>query len=457
MYQFKKVHFVGIGGIGMSGIAEVLKNMGYTITGSDIKESDTVKRLKSLGIKVFLGHNSDNLDETDVVVFSSAVPSDNPEIVKAKNMGIPVISRAEMLAELCRLKCSILVAGAHGKTTTTSLIATVLNDCGFDPTVVVGGKLKSLGTNARLGHSEFLVAEADESDGSFLKLTPTIAVITNIDREHLDYFRNLRRIKRAFLEFSNKVPFYGVSVLCRECKHIRDLIPQLNRRYLTYGFDEKADFYARKIIFKSPSLSFEAFYKSKSLGEFIITVPGKHNVLNALASIAVAKELSIPFDKVKESLKKFTGIGRRFEFRGERKGIRFYDDYGHHPTEIEAVIKTALLLLKPTRLCVIFQPHRYTRTRDLMVQFIRMFKKMLRKKDLLFLMDIYPASEFPIEGISGVVLYEKLKNVGVNVRFNAQKEGIIEDILSELREGDTVFTIGAGDVYKIGELVKDRL
>lgn len=456
MYQFKKIHFVGIGGIGMSGIAEVLKNMGYDVTGSDIKESETLKRLRSLGIKVFIGHSEGNINGAEVVVFSSAVKTDNPEIIRAKAMGVPVIPRAEMLAELCRLKYSILVAGAHGKTTTTSLIATVLNDAGFDPTVVVGGKLKSLGTNARLGQGEFLVAEADESDGSFLKLNPAISVITNIDREHLDYFKNLRAIKKAFLEFANKVPFYGVSILCKECRHIRDLIPHLNRRYLTYGFDNYADFYAKKIAYKSPYVSFEAYYKNKSIGEFAVTVPGKHNVLNALATIAVARELSVPYDRVRESLRNFTGIGRRFEFKGERKGIRFYDDYGHHPTEIKAVLKTALWL-KPERLYVVFQPHRYTRTRDLMEQFIRVFNGVLRKKDILFLMEIYPASEPPIAGISGAVLYEKLKRADVNVRFNHDREKTEEEILKELRSGDILFTIGAGDVYKIGEAVRDRL
>ncbi|WP_297209028.1 MULTISPECIES: UDP-N-acetylmuramate--L-alanine ligase [Thermodesulfovibrio] len=456
MYQFKKVHFIGIGGIGMSGIAEVLKNMGYTVTGSDIKESDTVRRLEGLGIKVFIGHREENLNDTDVVVFSSAVKHDNPEIVKAKKLGVPVIPRAEMLAELCRLKYSILVAGAHGKTTTTSLIATLLNDGGFDPTVVVGGKLKSLGTNARLGQGDFMVAEADESDGSFLKLSPTIAVITNIDREHLDYFKNLKRIKKAFLEFADKVPFYGVSILCKECKHIRDLLPRLSRRFLTYGFNESADFYSREIKFQFPYVNFKAFYRNKLLGEFSLNVPGKHNVLNALAAIAVAQELSMPVEKVKESLKNFTGIGRRFEFKGERKGIRFYDDYGHHPTEIGAVLKTAMWL-KPERLCVIFQPHRYSRTRDLMEQFVKVFRDSLRKTDVLFLMNIYPAGESPIEGVSGEVLYEKLKSAGVNVIFNSDKETVKESILKELREGDVIFTIGAGDVYKIGEAVRDRL
>ncbi|GAB5046512.1 UDP-N-acetylmuramate--L-alanine ligase [Thermodesulfovibrio sp. TK110] len=456
MYQYKKIHFVGIGGIGMSGIAEVLHNMGYTVTGSDIKESDTVKRLRSLGVKVFIGHSKDNIDETDVVVFSSAVKPDNPEIIKAKQLGIPVIPRAEMLAELCRLKYSILVAGAHGKTTTTSLIATVLTDAGFDPTVVVGGKLKSIGSNAKLGKGEFLVAEADESDGSFLKLTAAISVITNIDREHLDYFKNLRRIKKAFVEFANKVPFYGLSILCGECRHIRDLIPHLTRRYVTYGFDKSFDFYAKNIEYSPPKVSFEAFFKEKSLGRFTITVLGKHNVLNALATIIVAKELSVPLEKVKESFENFKGIGRRFEFKGDKRGIKFYDDYGHHPTEIKAVLKTALWL-KPERLCIVFQPHRYTRTRDLMEEFIKVFKNTLRKTDILFLMDIYPASESPIEGVSGEILYEKLKSAHVNVRFNPDKEKIKDDILKELKEGDVVFTIGAGDVYKIGEAVLERL
>lgn len=456
MYQFKKIHFVGIGGIGMSGIAEVLHNMGYEITGSDIRESDTVRRLKGLGIKISIGHSESNINSTDVVVYSSAVKADNPEILKAKSLGIPVIPRAEMLAELCRLKYSILVAGAHGKTTTTSFIATVLNDAGFDPTVVVGGKLKSLGTNAKLGGGDFLVAEADESDGSFLKLSPTISVITNIDREHLDYFKTLRKIKRAFLEFANKVPFYGVSILCRECRHLRDLIPQINRRFITYGFDSAADFYAKNISYSPPYLQFEAYYRKSSLGKFDITIPGKHNVLNALATIAVGKELSIPVDIIRESLRNFTGIGRRFEFKGERRGIRFYDDYGHHPTEIKAVLKTAKWL-KPKRLCIIFQPHRYTRTRDLMEQFVRVLKEVIGKGDILFLMDIYPAGESPIEGVSGEILAQKLKSAGVNLYFDKDRERLKELILNQLSSGDFVFTIGAGDVYKIGEAVRDSL
>lgn len=456
MYQYKKIHFVGIGGIGMSGIAEVLNNMGYSVTGSDIKESETVKRLRSLGIKVSIGHKEENINGTDVVVYSSAVKQDNPEIIKAKSIGIPVIPRAEMLAEICRLKYSILVAGAHGKTTTTSLIATILNDAGMDPTVVVGGKLKSLGTNAKLGAGDFLVAEADESDGSFLRLNPTISVITNIDREHLDYFKNLRRIKKAFLEFANKIPFYGVSILCKDCRHLKDLIPHLKRRYVTYGFNETSDYFAKRLEYKKPFLSFEAFHKDKSLGIFQITIPGKHNALNALATLAVARELSIPLERVKESFRNFTGIGRRFEFKGERKGIRFYDDYGHHPTEIRAVINTAKWL-RPERLCIIFQPHRYTRTRDLMEEFIRVFKETMSKNDILFLMEIYAASESPIEDVNGEVLYKKLKNSGLNVIFNPNKEEIKDDILREIKDGDIVFTIGAGDVYKIGEAVRDSL
>lgn len=452
MYQYKKIHFVGIGGIGMSGIAEVLNNMGYIITGSDIKESDTVRRLKSLGIKIFIGHSKDNIDDTDVVVFSSAVKSDNPEIIKAKSLGIPVIPRAEMLAELCRLKYSILVAGAHGKTTTTSLIATVLNEAGFDPTIVIGGKLKSLGSNARLGRGDFLVAEADESDGSFLKLSPTIAVITNIDKEHLDYFKNLRRIKKAFLEFANKVPFYGVSILCKENRHLRDIIPYLERRYYTYGFDQSADFYVKDIKYSIPTLSFKAFFRDKLLGSFTITVLGKHNILNALATVAVAKELEVPVEKLKSALENFTGIQRRFEFKGEKKGIKFYDDYGHHPAEIKAVLTTAQWL-KPSRLCVIFQPHRYTRTKALMQDFVNVFKQTLKRNDILFLMDIYPASEPPIEGVTGEVLYQKLKDAGVNVVFSADRENLKETVLKNLKEGDVLFTIGAGDVYKVGEAV----
>ncbi|MEN2986388.1 MAG: UDP-N-acetylmuramate--L-alanine ligase [Thermodesulfovibrionaceae bacterium] len=456
MYKYKKIHFVGIGGIGMSGIAEVLHNMGYEITGSDIKESETIRRLRNLGINIFIGHKVENLNDAQVVVYSSAISQDNPEILRAKALGIPVIPRAEMLAELCRLKYSILVAGAHGKTTTTSLISEVLAYAGFDPTIVIGGKLKSLGSNAYLGKGDYIVAEADESDGSFLKLTPTIAVVTNIDREHLDYFKNLRRIKKAFLEFVNKVPFYGVSVLCRECRHIRDLLPKLQRRYITYGFDESSNFYAKNIKYIDCKVVFEAFLRGKLLGKLEIPILGKHNVLNALAVLAVSKELSISFDQVKEALSNFKGIQRRFEFKGSKRGIKFYDDYGHHPTEIKAVVKTAMWL-NPERLCIIFQPHRYTRTKALLRDFVKIFKETLRQKDILFLMDIYPAGEQPIEGISGDVLYEKMKTNGINVKFFDNRKILIQEVLRDLKEGDIVFTIGAGDVYKIGEEIRDAL
>lgn len=456
MYKYKKIHFIGIGGIGMSGIAEVLHNMGYTVTGSDIRESETVKRLRQLGITIFIGHRQENINDAQVVVYSSAVRQDNPEILKAKSLGIPVIPRAEMLAELCRLKYSILVAGAHGKTTTTSVVSEVLAYAGFDPTIVIGGKLKSLGSNAYLGKGDYIVAEADESDGSFLKLTPTIAVITNIDREHLDYFKNIRRIKRAFLEFANKVPFYGVSVLCKECKHIRDILPKLQRKYFTYGFDESADFYAKNIEYVNHQVRFEAFFRGKSLGDFTTPLLGRHNVLNVLAVLAVSKELSIPFDKVKEALVNFKGIQRRFELKGFKKGIKFYDDYGHHPTEIKAVLKTAMWL-NPQRLCVIFQPHRYTRTKALMNDFVRIFKETLRQGDTLFLTEIYSAGEPPMEGVSGHILYEKMKAKSINVRFFSDKQTLINEVLKEIKEGDVVFTIGAGDVYKIGEEIRDRL
>lgn len=452
--KYRIIHFVGIGGIGMSGIAEVLHNLGYEVTGSDIKESETTNRLRNLGIKIFIGHNGENIDSAHVVVISSAVSADNPEVLEAKQRSIPVIPRAEMLAELGRLKYGILVAGAHGKTTTTSLIATVLGEGGFDPTVVIGGKLKSMGSNAKLGQGDYIVAEADESDGSFLKLNPTIAVITNIDKEHMDYFRNIDLLKHAFLSFINKIPFYGIAVVCMENEYLREIIPLIQRKYLTYGLSEDADIYARNIDHSGIRMSFEAVYKGRSLGMFTLPVPGKHNVLNSLSAIAVAMELQIPVDVISKALGNFSGIQRRFEFKGEAGGIKVFDDYGHHPSEIMATLKAARECFNGNRVVVLFQPHRYTRTSDLMDEFATSFGNA----DKLFLMDIYPASERPIEGINSEVLAQRIRDKGFeNLTYISNRKEMMEKIASELKSGDVLITLGAGDVYKMGEEILKKL
>lgn len=452
--KYRIIHFVGIGGIGMSGIAEVLHNLGYEVTGSDIKESETTNRLSNLGIKIFIGHNGKNVDSAHVVVISSAISADNPEVLEAKQRSIPVIPRAEMLAELGRLKYGILVAGAHGKTTTTSLIATMLGEGGLDPTVIIGGKLKSMGSNAKLGQGDYIVAEADESDGSFLKLNPTIAVITNIDREHMDYFKNMDVLKHAFLAFINKIPFYGIAVVCMENAYLREIIPLIQRKYLTYGLSEDADVYARDIRHSGIRMSFEAVYRGRSLGMFTLPVPGKHNVLNSLSAIAVAMELQIPVDVIAKALSNFSGIQRRFEFKGEARGIKVFDDYGHHPSEIMATLKAARECFNGNRVVVLFQPHRYTRTRDLMDEFAMSFSDA----DKLFLMDIYPASERPIEGINSEVLAQRIRGTGFkNLTYVSDRKEMVERVASELKQGDVLITLGAGDVYKMGEEILKKL
>jgi len=452
--KYKIIHFVGIGGVGMSGIAEVLYNLGYEVTGSDIKESDTTKRLKEKGIKIFIGHDGDNVDHAHVVVISSAISPDNPEVLEAKNRSIPVIPRAEMLAELGRLKYSILVAGAHGKTTTTSLIATVLKDGGLDPTVVIGGKLKAMGGNARLGQGDYLVAEADESDGSFLKLNPTIAVITNIDREHMDFFKDMELLKGAFLQFINKIPFYGIAVICVENEYLKEMLPNIERKFLTYGMSDSADIYAKDIRRTSAGMSFEPVYKGKPLGIFTIPMPGTHNVLNCIAAIATAIELQIPTEVISNALGNFSGIHRRFELKGECKGIKVYDDYGHHPSEIKATLKAAKECLNGSRLFVLFQPHRYTRTRDLMDDFAASFTDA----DKLFLMDIYPAGEKPIEGIESAFLMRKMKELGsCDVSCISDTKDLIERVMSEIKSKDVLITLGAGNVYKVGEEILEKL
>lgn len=442
----------------MSGIAEVLLNLGYEVTGSDLKASDTTRRLQSMGATVWTGHREEQVGNAHVVVTSSAVAPDNPEVMAARRLSIPVIPRAEMLAELERLKYSILVAGAHGKTTTTSLISTVLGQSGLDPTIVIGGKLKAIGSNARLGQGEFLVAEADESDGSFLKLSPTIAVVTNIDREHMEFFKDMTSLREAFVSFINKVPFYGVSFVCTENPHLQGLLPRIHRRYLTYGFSASADIHATHIEQGFMMTRFDAVFKGEPIGSFVLPLPGLHNVLNALACIGVARELKVPVDSLRDALRSFSGIQRRFEFKGEAAGIKVYDDYGHHPTEVRATVVAAIENMKHApvrgRLHVIFQPHRYTRTADLMDVFAEAFDGV----DNLILLDIYPAGERPIEGVTSEVLFGKIRQRGLSpVRYFPDREEAAAHAVSSLRAGDILLTLGAGDVWKLGEKLLEGL
>jgi UDP-N-acetylmuramate--alanine ligase len=447
--KFEIVHFVGIGGVGMSGIAEVLKNLGYEIRGSDIRESENTRRLESLGIPITIGHRPENVKGAHVVVVSSAIPADNPEVLAARQHSIPVIPRAEMLAELARLKYSILIAGAHGKTTTTSLIASILASGGLDPTVIVGGKLKDIGGNAKLGEGEYLVAEADESDGSFLKLSPTIAVVTNIDREHMDFFKDIKRLKDAFLSFINKVPFYGVSLLFADNEHVKELLPRVQRRFITYGLTQEVDLRAIKIERQGLKSRFEVILKGQSLGSFEVLLPGLHNVCNTLAAIGVAYELGLDMNGVRRVLRDFSGVQRRFEFKGEVSGIKVFDDYGHHPAEIVATLRAGREAIgeRNGRFIVVFQPHRYSRTRDLLSDFFDAF----RDADKVVLMDIYPAGEEPINGISSELIYKGIKDTGKDVIYIRDKVDILKYLNEELRSGDSLLTLGAGDVWKIGE------
>jgi len=445
--RISRVHFVGIGGSGMSGIAEVLLNLGYRVSGSDLVESETTLRLKRLGAEVFIGHRAENLKDADVVVTSSAVRKENPEVIAAHERVIPVIPRAEMLAELMRMKYGVAIAGTHGKTTTTSMIATVLAHGGLDPTAVIGGKLNIFGSNAKLGQGELLVAEADESDGSFLKLSPTMAVVTNIDPEHLDHYRDLEEIKQAFLDFINKVPFYGLAVLCLDHENVQALIPQVRKRFVTYGLTTQANFRAEDISFQGLTTSFRAFENNRELGRVSLQMPGLHNVYNALATVATATELDLGFEVVRAGLESFSGVQRRFQTKGEWGGIMVVDDYGHHPAEIKATLSAAKSGWG-RRTVVVFQPHRYTRTRDLFKDFLTAFNQA----DVLFLTGIYPAGEDPIPGLSVEQLYEGIKGHGhKDVTLVPEKKEIPGQLLPRLMPGDMVFTLGAGDVWKVGE------
>jgi UDP-N-acetylmuramate--alanine ligase len=445
-HKIERIHFVGIGGIGMSGIAEVLLNLGLQVSGSDLRQTDITMRLEQLGARISYGHHVENVENTHVVVISSAVRQDNPEVREAKRRLIPVIQRAEMLAELMRMKYSVAVAGAHGKTTTTSLVASVLGKGGLDPTCVIGGRLNSLGTNAKLGSSKYLVAEADESDGTFLILFPTIAVVTNIDLEHLDFYRDLTEIKNAFLTFINKVPFFGLAILCADNESLMSLIPSLKRRYTTYGLSEEAELRAVDLRQSGFGTRFSVVHKEQKLGEIRLSTPGVHNVVNALAAIAVGMELDVGFPVMRDALEQFAGIHRRLELKW-KNGIRIIDDYGHHPTEIRATL-SAVRSMGEGRIIVAFQPHRYSRTQALLKEFVTSFGDA----DVLVVTEIYAASEDEIDGVSGSLLAEKIKSAGhKNVLFARSKEDVVSAVTGIAKPGDTVVTLGAGDIFKVGE------
>src|ERR1700756_3690217 len=478
--KIQRIHFVGIGGIGMSGIAEVLLNLGYKISGSDLKSSAVTQRLASLGATTFEGHAAENVIGAEVVVTSSAIATENPEVAKARELHIPVIRRAEMLAELMRLKYGIAIAGMHGKTTTTSMVAAVLAAGGLDPTVVVGGRVDAMGSNARLGKSQYLGAEADESDRSFLKLSPILSVVTNIDREHMDCYRNMRDVKKTFLDFMDRVPFYGMIVACNDDPLLRKLLPEVQRRTVTYGTKRGSDFLiripgydhqksAQKMGAPSwsrrslagqggdfglhPLSNFSVRYRDQDLGQFTLHVPGVHNVLNATAAIAVGLGLDVSVDAIRAALDQFRGVDRRFQLRGTVAGVSVIDDYGHHPTEIKATLAAA-------RQCgfrkihVIFQPHRYTRTRDLIEDFATAFENA----DSLFVLDIYAASEKPIEGISGEALARAIRDKGgANVQYVSSFAEAVDAATAVAQDGDMILTLGAGSVSQFGPMILEKL
>jgi UDP-N-acetylmuramate--alanine ligase len=455
MYQKKyHIHFIGIGGIGMSGIAELLLNLNYEVSGSDLKHSDITHRLERLGGTIYKGHAAQQIAQADVVVVSSAIDETNPEVEAALLQSVPVIPRAEMLAELMRLKYSIAIAGAHGKTSTTSLVASVLDAGGLDPTVVIGGKLKSIGSNAVLGQGDFIVAEADESDGSFLKYSPALAVVTNIDREHLDFYKDLDEIKEVFLSFIDRIPFYGLAILCLDNEAVQDLIPKIRRRFITYGFSTQADLQATDVVCKGLSSKFAVSYHGDFLGGITLSMPGEHNVSNALASIAVALELGIGFKKIKTALEKVEGVQRRLEIKGHAKGAIVLDDYGHHPTEIKTTL-TALSQGWPgRRKVVVFQPHRYTRTQALFDDFARSFYQT----DILFVLPIYAASEQPIPGVDSRKLCQRIQAHGhKEVHYVEDIDTLVRHLEGIIRDQDVVLTLGAGNVHQAGEALLEKI
>ena len=472
----RHIHFVGIGGIGMSGIAELLINLGYEVSGSDLKDSPVTRRLVSLGGRVWKGHSKEHVAGADVVVYSSAIARDNPELVEAAERYIPVIPRAEMLAELMRLRYGVAIAGAHGKTTTTSMLASILTCGHLDPTVVIGGRLDIWGgSNAKLGQGDFLVAEADESDGSFLALSPTIAVVTNIDREHMDHYGEMDRIRETFVQFINKIPFYGAAVLCLDDEEIQGIIPMLNKRYVTYGLNPQADLRARDLNNDVMGVGFEVVVREgshvsgrvagreerrgsdhvrmgesdtdRSLGRIRVGLPGRHNVLNALAATAVGLELGLDLNVIKEGLENLGGLERRFQVKGEEGHVLVVDDYGHHPTEIQATLDTARACWPERRMVVVFQPHRYTRTKDLFDRFVVCFNAA----DILLVSEVYSAGEKPLDGVTGDSLAQGIRQHGhKNVHYCPDLSGAVSELLSLVEAGDLVITLGAGDIDKTG-------
>ena len=447
-----RIHFIGVGGVGMSGIAEVLLNMGYQVSGSDLRSSEATERLVQLGGRIFTGHAASNIEGSQVVVYSTAVPPENPELAAARELGLPVIGRAEMLAELMRMKYGIAVGGAHGKTTTTSMVAAVLARGGLDPTVVVGGRLHAIGSNARLGHGQFLVAEADESDGSFLRLAPAVAVITNIDREHMDHYADLDAVLQAFVYFANRVPFYGVAVLCADDPLVRKIVPRITKRTLFYGTLPETEVRGSEVHLKPHGARFLVHAFGRELGEVELQVPGRHNVLNALAAVAVGLEIGVGFGHIAESLAGFRGVGRRFETRGEVGGVRLVDDYGHHPTEIRATLSAARGL--GGRVLVVFQPHRYSRTATLREE----FGTAWGDADRVWVLDIYPAGEQPLPGVTGRTVVEAAHAAGAShLSFAASAAEAVAAAAAEARPGDVVLTLGAGDVGKLGDDILQRL
>ncbi|MDR2067117.1 MAG: UDP-N-acetylmuramate--L-alanine ligase [Endomicrobium sp.] len=438
-----KIHFVGIGGSGMSGIAEVLINLGHIVSGSDLKKTNITDHLEEIGAKVYIGHNGENVTSVDVVVTSTAIDRDNPEVDAALKNKIPIIPRVEMLAELARLKHAVTIAGTHGKTTTTSLTSLVLSEGGLDPTIVIGGRLKNLNTSARLGKGAYIVVEADESDGSFLKLSPVVTVVTNIDNDHLDYYGSMAALKEAFINHINSIPFYGAAIICSDDNAIKEIMCKIKRKYITYGLRGSPDIKATNIKVLETCTSFDVFYMNKKLGNVYIKVPGEHNVLNSLAAIGVGVWLGIPFALITKAISSFGGIGRRLEIKGEKNGIMVIDDYGHHPTEVKATLKAIKHFWPKRKLIVLFQPHRYTRTKNLFDEFGKSFKYA----DIVKVLDIYSAGEKTIDGVNAeLVLNSLLKNKSIADKFID-----IKTLSKSLSFGDIVLTLGAGDVWKKGE------